>query len=580
MQRIIKLILFAIFIFETSSELFAQEVPEHPKKVYQSAEGKIFWPKDLPVFIRLSASEADSANSFLMKSERTKKHTNPYYLDTEGINYIRSKWAVDPETKQTVYPKFEVVWEVYRDGTPPVSQMSIEDDNNFRRKSKIYLSKETEIKFSAKDAMSGVEAIFYSIDSQPFKKYENAINLAQEKEYLIKSYSVDRTGNVESLNEQKIIVDFTAPSSSKTVEGTFFEQTLSGKNTIKIAAKDNSAGLASIYYQIDTLEKKKYFNSIRLGQLEEGDHQLYYYAVDSLGNEEQQQSYSFYIDNTPPIITSDLLGDSFITNGKEFSSGRTRIKLTAIDNKAGVDKIYYQIEGGEYQVYEKPFFLPAKQGDVKISYYAIDQVGNKSHQSAGRDATFTSPYLDLTAPRLSHQFVGDTYQSRDTIFINTETKIKLIGSDSESGMKKIEYKFDGDIDSIYTQPFAIKKAGIHEINMIGYDNVNNSNSHRFFINVDSGSPEITSIFSIKPYSSEIIAGEKIPVLPLHTQIFLAATDDKVGLESIFYSINGQEKQRYNKAIDGFSADEIYQIAIEVMDKLGNQSTQSIKFKVK
>ena len=580
MQRIVKFILFIIFILETSSGLYAQKVPEHPKKAYQSAEGKLFWPKDLPVYIRLSASDADSANSFLMKSEQTKKHTNPYYLDTEGINYIRSKWAVDPKSKQTVYPKFEVMWEVYRDGTPPVSQMKINDGNSFKRKRKIYLSQKAEITFSAQDAMSGVAEIYYSIDEKPFQPFENPVKLEQEKEYIIKSYSIDHTGNVEDLNEQKIILDFTTPTSSNTVEGTYFEQILSGKNSIKLTASDESAGVASIYYQLDTLVKKKYYKPVSLDQLEEGDHQIYYYAVDSLGNEEPKQSLSFYIDNTPPIITSDLLGDSFITNGKEYSSGRTRVKLTAIDNKAGVKIIYYSIEGGEYQVYEKPFFLPSKQGEVKISYYAVDQVNNQSYQSAGRDATFTSPYLDLTAPRLSHQFVGDTYQSRDTIFINTDTKVKLQGNDSESGMKNIVYKFNGAVDSIYNQPFTINKAGLHEINMIGYDNVNNSNSHRFFVNVDSEAPEITSIFSVKPYDSEVIDSEKIPILPRQTQIFLAATDDKVGLQSISYAINGQEKQYYNNAISGFGADKIYHIAIEVIDKLGNQSTQSIKFKVK
>ena len=30
------------------------------------------------------------------------------YLDTEGINYIRSKWAVDKNTKKTVSPQQEI----------------------------------------------------------------------------------------------------------------------------------------------------------------------------------------------------------------------------------------------------------------------------------------------------------------------------------------------------------------------------------------------------------------------------------------------------------------------------------------
>lgn len=571
---------FLFLFFHLSTILSAQQLPDHPIKVYQSPEGKLYWPKDLPVYIRLSASAADTAQSYLMESEKTAKHTNPYYLDTEGINYIRSKWAVDPNTKEPVYPQFEVMWEVYRDGTPPTSHMSINDKSTFRRKGKIYLAEAAEISFTARDAMSGVEAIYYSIDQQPYQKFSEPVKLTQEKEYLIKSYGLDHTGNVEKVKQQKIIIDFSAPTSSAKVEGTHVEQILSGRNTILLTADDKAAGVESIVFQIDSLEKKKFKGPIRLSTLEEGEHEIKFYAIDSLQNEEEMQSYHFYIDNTPPIITSDLLGDSFITNGKEYSSGRTRVKLTAIDNKSGVEKIYYSINGADYQLYEKPFFLPAKQGDVTVTYYAIDQVGNKSQNTAGSNNTFTTPYLDLTAPRLTHEFTGDSYLSRDTIFINTNTKIHLLGSDSESGLKSINYKLNGSNDSIYQAPFSISEAGLQEINMVGYDNVNNSNNHRFFFYVDSQSPEINTAFSIAPYSSKIIDGETIPILPQQTQLFITATDDKIGLDKIQYSINQQQDKTYQRAISGFTPDQLHTVTIEVTDKLGNQSTKTIKFLVK
>lgn len=573
-------LLFFILILIICRGLYAQEIPRHPKKVYQSAEGKLYWPKELPVYIRLSASATDSAQSYLMKSEKTADYTNPYYLDTEGINYIRSQWAVDTASKEPIYPQIEVLWEVYRDGIAPVSQLVINDRPSFKRKGTIYLSGAAEISFTAKDAMSGVDAIYFSVDQQPYQKFITPIQLKEEKEYLIKSYSLDNTGNVESVQQQKIILDFSAPTSSATVEGLSVDQVLSGSNTILLTAQDAVAGVASIYYQIDSLEKKKYDKPIPLNKLAEGEHLLTFYATDSLSNQEKSHTFQFYIDNTPPIITSDLLGDSFITNGKEYSSGRTRIKLTAIDNKAGVQKILYSIDGGEYLEYEKPFFLPAKQGDIKIAYYAIDAVGNKSKNTAGTDATFTSPYLDLTAPRLSHQFIGDTYSNRDTVFINTQTKIKLMGNDSESGMKNITYKFDGTVDSLYTEPFTITRAGLHELNIIGYDNVNNSNSHRFFFYVDDEPPHINTTFSVKPYASQVVDGEILPVLPVQTQIFLSATDDKVGLDNILYVINDQASKSYHTALTGFASNQTYQIAIEVVDKLGNQSTKTLKFMIK
>jgi hypothetical protein len=210
----------------------------------------------------------------------------------------------------------------------------------------------------------------------------------------------------------------------------------------------------------------------------------------------------------------------------------------------------------------------------------VDEVGNQSRNVAGRDASFTSPYLDLTAPKLSHQFQGDHLMLRDTVFINTDTKIQLQGEDSESGMRRIIYHFDGVTDSVYQEPFTITTAGVHEVNMIGYDNVNNNNSHRFHVNVDNKAPEIQSIFSISPYAKDTIDNQTIPVLTENTQIFLAATDDKVGLHNITYSINQQKEKIYGEAIQGFEKEKPYEIVISAHDKLGNKNSTSFKFIVR
>ena len=103
-----------------------------------------------------------------------------------------------------------------------------------------------------------------------------------------------------------------------------------------------------------------------------------FYATDNVGNVEQSQKYNFYLDKTPPVLIDELLGDTYFVNGKEYTSGRSKLKLTAIDNKAGVKEIYYTTNGKFYQLYTEPFYLPSVAGAMQINFYAVDNVSNKT----------------------------------------------------------------------------------------------------------------------------------------------------------------------------------------------------------
>ena len=81
-----KVILFIFMILSIVS--FGQEIIEHEKTTYTGEDGKLYWNKDLPVYINISP-EPDTKGHKL-KSERHAKYTNPFYFDTEGINFIRT----------------------------------------------------------------------------------------------------------------------------------------------------------------------------------------------------------------------------------------------------------------------------------------------------------------------------------------------------------------------------------------------------------------------------------------------------------------------------------------------------------
>ena len=47
----------------------------------------------------------------MLNSEQSAEYANPMYLDVEGFNSLRSPSAVDPETRKTVYPLEDIIYD-------------------------------------------------------------------------------------------------------------------------------------------------------------------------------------------------------------------------------------------------------------------------------------------------------------------------------------------------------------------------------------------------------------------------------------------------------------------------------------
>src|SRR6056297_2966742 len=83
----------------------------------------------------------------------------------------------------------------------------------------------------------------------------------------------------------------------------------------------------------------------------------------------------------------------------------------------------------------------AKSGNLKIEVLAIDNVNNKIRTEMLSSGNKVS-YVDLTGPKLGHNFTGPSFVSKDTFFISRDTEIKLSGNDDESGFKELKYRID------------------------------------------------------------------------------------------------------------------------------------------
>lgn len=568
--KLILIILFTII----SSILYSQEKPKHEKRIFTNEEGKIFIQKDLPIYVYISNSK-DSSKKFLLTSTKTSEYVNPMYFDTEGYNTIRSPWAVDKKTKKTIVPKQDVIFDLYTDSKTPKTNIKFE--NNYINKSDtIIINKNTNIILISKDNLSGIQKIYYSINNEDYKEYKNKLNLIKEKNYNLKYYSVDNVGNEEKEKEINLKIDNSPPNSILKYEGDVHNKIISNTTSIIINSKDN-INVKETFFSIDNSKFYKY-GKILSSYFKEGEHVIKYYSIDDIGNKEKIKIDTFYIDKTPPIIIQDIIGNEYLTStGEKYSSGKSKLKLTAFDNKAGVKEIYYSVNNKEFKKYKKPINLSIISGEINLKTYAIDNVNNKTNSQQKEEMIKNVPYIDLTPPKLNYSFIKPVFKTKKDIFISNKTKIILKGKDSESGINKIEYKIDENSYNLYKNPFSIKNEGIHTINYKGYDNVNNENNEKFNVIVDNTAPDFFVKFSIDPIDSVEIKNKMVKIYQPHLVIFFSSYDKYSGFEKIIYNINGGEKQIYKDMLSNFKINEYYEIEIEIFDKLGNSKIEKIHF---
>ena len=243
-------------------------------------------------------------------------------------------------------------------------------------------------------------------------------------------------------------------------------------------------------------------------------------------------------------------------------------------------QIRYSVNGEEYKTYDQPFYLPSIPGEHSIRYFAEDYVLNVSQgKLSARSAEeyihrVTKVYVDLTGPDLSQKFSGKYIESRDTVFINRDTEVVLMGDDPESGLMVMTYSIDGtNEETNYENPFTIDKSGFHTIEYYGYDEVNNRNVGNFFLFSDHEGPSIFYNFSSSPYSAK----EGLNVYSSNVMVFLAATDAKVGLYKIYYKLNDNDFKEYLGKIKGLKPNEKYELTIRAEDQLGNENLSTVRF---
>ncbi len=587
-------ILTLLMIFAIAA--FAQTPQKHEKRTYIGPDGKYYYNKALPAYLYISTSP-DGSDKHKLESSSTAEYANPLYFDTEGINTIRTPYCVDPETKKVIYK--DVVFEVYADGLAPNSSHNFSSAPKYYKGGTTYFGKGLTITVTSRDAVSGVNKTYYALNfgqraTNPFKDYGSTITLDTEGENTFKYYAADNVGNAEEPNTVNYTVDLSSPNTSYAISGPQLGDIISPKCKITLTSTDNLSGVQKILYHWDDKSDSKYYSPVSFSYLSDGNHSLTYYAIDNVLNKEDAKRavgnlaqsgngsgiYKFYLDRIPPVPNAIIEGDQH--KGKyQYVSPRTKIKLTATDNKAGVKSITYLIDYTGQTDYSSPFPVTNKKGLHYINYFATDKVENVSSKK------LLTVYMDNVNPTTAISYGSPKFFDRDTLFINKETNVTLTAKDYESGVQRTEYTIDNTQKTTYNAPFTIPNEGYRKIEFNSTDNVNNVEQMKESnVYVDNTPPVIYINFSIKPIDSKSKDGKKYDVFPNYTRLYVGATDKKSGTDQIQYSLNGAAFRDYSSPhtldvseLSLFKTKKLYTVIVRAKDKLGNQSEKTVEFYV-
>lgn len=560
---------------------FAQSEPSKPtyeKQVYINGDGDIFVQKELPLYLKFSTSP--TGQNYDLKATKPQ-YGEPMYLDTEGPNFIRSKWAVDPETGRTAQPQQEVLYTVNADGLAPVTSLQFKNAPRYSSGGTVFYGKGLAFTLTSRDGVSGVKSTQYALGGG-YNDYNADVSVGKEGAQSLYYYAVDFVGNAEKTKSSAFTVDLTAPKTNYEVVGVNKGGTiLAPTANVKLTSTDNLSGVRTMYYTFDGGNARVYGGPVNVGGLSDGEHTIKYYAVDNVKNMEggeggaNASTFKFYMDKIAPVPTHQVKGDQYKGNYL-YISARTTISLAATDNKAGVKNIYYRIDGGERNTFSSDFKMPPVRGSHNVKYDANDLVENLSGNH------YINVFMDVDAPETGIVYANPQFMDRDTLFITSKSNITLRMRDDASGVQKTEYQVDGGGFKTYAA-FTLPTEGYHTINFRSTDNVNNKEGDKSSsCYIDNTAPEIFVKFSIEQIGTK----NGKPVYPNYTRMYVSATDKKVGTESITYGMDGGAQQLYSSPqtldaseVSRFRKNKKYEVKVVAKDKLGNTSEKLVEFYV-
>lgn len=287
--------------------------------------------------------------------------------------------------------------------------------------------------------------------------------------YANDSYYMRKNDN-NNLNFSLFIGDVYPPSSNVQFNISHIPNFVSKSTLFNIITYDvgeRPSGILNFSYKIDLGAWKEYNNPFNLSNLDEGMHTIYYNATDNIGNVEDTNQITVYLDLNN--ITSFLNFTYYEDSGIKYISNFIEFSIDWNDEMgSGLQILCYKIDSGSYIAFNISFTLTGySEGLHNISIYSVDNVGNIEPEKV------IEIYLDTTPPELN-PLSYDLLHSPNYIF--DATILSFGGSENYGSLiKNFYWRIDNDNWNIGTN-FSLYgfEFGEHTIHYGVIDNVGNS----------------------------------------------------------------------------------------------------------
>jgi large repetitive protein len=301
-----------------------------------------------------------------------------------------------------------------------------------------------------------------------------------------------------------------------------------GEYQVELTATDSQSGVAQTLYSINGSE---FAEGTTFTVTEEGVNTISFYSVDNAGNVEEVKTTEVKIDKTAPVTNSDITSD--------WNNGKVTVKLTATDDLSGVAKTFYSINGSAYT--EGNTFTVSKEGITQVSYYSVDNAGNKEV------AKIEELMIDNTAP-VTKSDINDQWNS-DAV------KVNLTAIDYLSGVAKTYYSINGS-EYFEGTSFTATGEGVIQVSFYSVDNAGNQEAVKTeYVKIDNTAPETVSNVTDKWNTADVTVN-------------LTTTDNQSGVAATYYSVNGSD---YVQGTEFTVSDEgINKVSFYSVDNVGNK----------
>ncbi len=525
------------------------------KRWYQDPKLGLIGPPGLPFDLRISDSAKDSGDTFVFVAGPADDKAPPLAFTSAGKKTLR----VDVLPKPSEYG-------VLIDGLAPKTALTATGAPRVDVRGTTYFGAGLKLSLASTDDLSGVWKTLYSLDGSSFATYSKPlIAFSREGSYSLRYYALDNVGNTEDTHTFEFSVDTSAPQTRMDLLGPHNAGTVAQSTHVALTATDNLSGVAQLQYQLDNDKPRPYTEPLLMSSISIGSHRLRYYAVDVVGNREEEHTWRFNVEGPVGAPSYAVAGTSVERGGTLYMAPGSLLQLKAPEG----DTVVYSLDGAATIPYSMPIASP-ETGTHKISFHAVDELG-----SVGTTVTLNM-VTDRTPPSSHVRFEGPQIARSNGTIISGNTRIVIDANAGVFGAASLEYNLNGGRWQPYTGAFTLKNNGTYDLAYRAQNALSTIQTmQKTRIIVYAHGPNVTL-----SYSGPVDNAGDTALLPPGTLLFVSVEDVSIGLQKITYKLDDQPELIYRTPLSGFTPGKTHTITVVAEDLLGNRTVKVVHVRMK